>query len=144
MEWYRDDFTISDDRNRVDVDVVSNLLSRSYWEHKRPREVVEKLIQNSLCFSLFRNGEQIGFGRVVTDYTVFSWLSDLIITEDYRGMGLGRWLMSRIVNHPGIVGTQFVLQTRSAYDLYEKFGFRLSEKLITREPPVTKNQKIKS
>jgi GNAT superfamily N-acetyltransferase len=144
MEWYRDDFTISDDRNRVDFDVVSNLLSRSYWGHKRPREVVEKLIQNSLCFSLFRNGEQIGFGRVVTDYTVFSWLSDLIITEAYLGMGLGRWLMTRIVNHPGIVGTQFVLQTRNAYGLYKKFGFRLSEKLITREPPVRKNQKIES
>jgi GNAT superfamily N-acetyltransferase len=144
MEWYRNDFTISDDRNRVDIDVVSNLLSRSYWGHKRRREVVEKLIQNSLCFSLFRNGEQIGFGRIVTDYAVFSWLSDLVITEAYRGIGLGRWLMTCIVNHPGIAGTQFVLQTRSAYGLYEKFGFRLSEKLMTRETPDTKNQEIKS
>jgi len=135
MEWYRDDFTISDDRSRVDIDVVSDLLARSYWGHKHLRNTVEKLIQGSLCFSLFRNGEQIGFGRVVTDNTVFSWLSDLIITEAYRGVGLGRWLMSCIVNHPGIVGTQFVLQTGSAYGLYEKFRFRLSEKLMTREPP---------
>jgi GNAT superfamily N-acetyltransferase len=143
MEWYRDDFTISDDRRRVDIDVVSNLLARSYWGHKRPRNVVEELIQDSLCFSLFRNGEQIGFGRVVTDYTVFSWLSDLIITEAYRGLGLGRWLMTCIVNHPRIVRTQFVLQTGSAYGLYEKFDFLLSEKLMTREPPSTKNQEIK-
>jgi GNAT superfamily N-acetyltransferase len=144
MEWYRDDFTISDNRSRVDIDVVSNLLARSYWGHKRPRNIVEKLIQDSLCFSLFRNGEQIGFGRVVTDYTVFSWLSDLVITEAYRGMGLGGWLMSCIVNHPGIARTQFVLQTRSAYGLYEKFEFRLSEKLMTREPRGTKDREIKS
>jgi GNAT superfamily N-acetyltransferase len=144
MEWYQDDFTISDDRNRADIDVVSNLLAGSYWGNRRPREVVEKLIQNSLCFSLFRNNEQIGFGRVVSDLTVFSWLSDLVITEAYRGRGLGRWLMTCIVNYPGIAGTQFVLQTRNAYGLYEKFGFRLSEKFMNREPPGTKNRKIKS
>ena len=137
MEWYRDEFTVSDERSRVDVDVVSNLLAKTYWGHRRSRQVVEKLIQNSLCFSLFRNGEQVGFGRVVTDYTVFSWLSDLVIIEDYQGMGLGRWLMSCIMHHSKIVGTQIVLQTRSAYGLYEKFGFRTSEKLMTREPPAT-------
>ncbi|MBN2515569.1 MAG: GNAT family N-acetyltransferase [Deltaproteobacteria bacterium] len=144
MEWHRDDFAISDDRSRVDIDVVSNLLARSYWRHRRSREVVEKLIQNSLCFSLFRNDEQIGFGRVVTDFTVFSWLSDLVITEAYRGMGLGKWLITCIVNHPGIAETQFVLQTGSAYGLYDKFEFRLSEKLMTREPYGAKNREIDS
>lgn len=132
MEWHRDEFVITDDRNRVQVDVVSDLLAKTYWGHKRPRDVVEKLIPNSLCFSLFRNQEQIGFARVVSDFTVFSWLSDLVIDDQYRGQGLGRWFMDCILRHPKIEKTQFVLQTTLAHGLYEKFGFRGSEKLMTK------------
>jgi GNAT superfamily N-acetyltransferase len=134
MEWKRDEFLITDDRNRVQVDVVADLLAKTYWGHKRPRDVVEKLIPNSLCFSLFRNQEQIGFARVVSDFTVFSWLSDLVIDGKYRGQGLGRWFMDCILRHPGIEKTQFVLQTTHAHGLYEKFGFRISEKIMTRFP----------
>ena len=132
MEFHKEEFTISDDRRRVDIDVVSGLLAGGYWGHRRPRDVVEKLIPRSLCFSLFRNDTQIGFARVVTDGTVFSWLSDFVITEAYRGMGLGRWMLDCILTHPEIAITQFVLQTGSAFGLYEKFGFKTSGKLMTR------------
>ena len=134
MEWHRDEFTITDDRNKVQAEGVAELLSRTYWGHKRPRQVVEKLIPNSFCFSLLRNGEQIGFARVVTDFTVFSWLSDLVINDHYRGKGLGRWFLDCILNHPEIAGTQFVLQTTHGHALYKKFGFQGSEKLMTRQP----------
>ena len=134
MEWKREEFFITDDRNKVQVGVVADLLAKTYWGHKRPREVVEKLIPNSLCFSLFRNEEQIGFARAVSDYTVFSWLSDLVIDDEHRGRGLGRWFMNCILSHPELAGTQFVLQTTHAHGLYEKFGFRISEKIMTRLP----------
>ena len=134
MEWYREEFVITDDREKVQIDVVAGLLAKTYWGHKRPREVVEKLVLNSLCFSLFRNEEQLGFARVVTDYTVFSWLSDLVIDDEYRGRGLGRWFMDFILSHPEIGKTQFVLQTTQAHGLYERYGFRGSEKLMTRQP----------
>jgi hypothetical protein len=134
MEWHRDEFTISDDPQRVNPQVVAGLLAKTYWGPKRPRQVVEKLIPNSFCFSLHRNGEQIGFARVVTDFTVFSWLSDLVIDNGYRGSGLGRWFLECILNHPEIGKTQFVLQTTTAHGLYEKYGFRGSEKIMTRLP----------
>jgi len=137
MEWHRDEFTISDDRDKVNINLVADLIFKTYWGHRRPRKVVERLVQNSVCFSLFHNSEQIGFARVVTDSTVFSWLSDVVIKDEYRGRGLGRWLMSCILSYPSISGTQFVLQTRSAYRLYENLGFYMSDKLMTREPPST-------
>jgi GNAT superfamily N-acetyltransferase len=125
---------ISDDRSRVQVEVVADLLAKTFWGHRRPREVVEKLIPTSMCFSLFRHREQIGFARVVTDYAVFSWLSDVVIKDSYRGRDLGEWLVSCILDHPKIAGTQFVLQTTDAAGLYKKFGFQVSEKLMTRKP----------
>ncbi len=134
MEWHRDEFIISDDPKLVSIDIVSGLLAKTYWGHKRSRQVVENLIPKSFCFSLLRNGEPVGFARVVTDYTVFSWLSDLVIDEAYRGRGLGRWFLSCILTHPKIAGTQFVLQTTHAHALYEKFGFGKSEKIMTRLP----------
>ena len=134
MEWHRDEFVISDDRSRVQVEVVADLLARTFWGHRRPWEVVEKLIHTSMCFSLLRHQEQIGFARVVTDYAVFSWLSDVVIKDGYRGRGLGGWLTGCILEHPQISGTQFVLQTTEAAGLYEKFGFQANEKLMTRKP----------
>jgi GNAT superfamily N-acetyltransferase len=134
MEWHRDEFVISDDPKRVNVNVVAGLLAKTYWGHKRSRTVLEKLIPKSFCFSLLRNGEQIGFARVVTDFTVFSWLSDLVIDDKYRGKGLGIWFLECLLNHPEIGKTQFVLQTTNAHALYEKYGFRESEKIMTRPP----------
>ncbi len=134
MEWHRDEFTISDDLRRIQVEVVADLLAKTIWGHRRPRAVVEKLIHTSMCFSLFRRQEQLGFARVVTDYAVFSWLSDVVIKDGYRGRGLGAWLVECILEHPQISGTQFVLQTTDAAGLYKKFGFQANEKLITRKP----------
>ena len=135
MQWHRDEFTITDDRNNVEIETVAGLLAKTYWGLKRPREVVERLIPNSICFSLLRKGKQIGFARVVSDYTVFSWLSDLVIEEEFRGRGLGRWFLECILGHPEITKTQFVLQTTHAHGLYEKYGFRGSEKIMTRQHP---------
>jgi GNAT superfamily N-acetyltransferase len=134
MEWHRDEFTITDDGSKAQTGAVADLLAKTYWGQKRPRQVVEKLIPNSFCFSLLRNSKQIGFARVVTDFTVFSWLSDLVVNDHYRGKGLGRWFLDCILNHPEIAGTQFVLQTTHGHALYEKFGFQRSEKLMTRQP----------
>jgi GNAT superfamily N-acetyltransferase len=134
MEWHRDEFMISDDPKRVNLEIVADLLAKTYWGPKRSRPVVEKLIPKSFCFSLLRNGEQIGFARVVSDFTVFSWLSDLVIEDEYRGKGLGRWFLECILSHPQIGKTQFVLQTTHARVLYKKFGFQESEKLMTRRP----------
>jgi GNAT superfamily N-acetyltransferase len=132
VEWRRNGFILTDERGRVNLDTVARLLAGTHWGYRRPRPAVERLIENSLCFSLFRNTEQVGFARVVTDHSVFSWLSDLVISPELRGQGLGKWLLQCILDHPAISGTQFVLQTRDAHRLYESFGFQQSDKLLTR------------
>jgi GNAT superfamily N-acetyltransferase len=123
MEWKKRKFVLTDEDGRVDATRTYELLQATYWGVRRPREVVRKMIDNSLCFGLFLASDQIGFGRAVTDYTVFSWIADLVIDGQYRGQGLGTWMMECIVAHPAIRGTQMVLQTRDAHSLYEKYGF---------------------
>lgn len=135
MEWQRDEFRIVDGAAQVDADVVYQLLAGTYWGERRPRRIIDKLIANSLCFSLLCADAQIGFARVASDYTVFSWLSDLVIADAYRNQGLGEWLLACVLEHPAVAKTQFVLQTSSAQRLYERHGFAASPKLMSRPPP---------
>jgi GNAT superfamily N-acetyltransferase len=119
------DVVISDDKTRLNIAVIHAFLSgRSYWAKGVTIETVERSIRNSLCFGMFKNGRQIGFARVVTDFSTFGWLADVFIVEDVRGGGLGKKLMAAVVLHPELQGLRrFMLGTRDAHKLYEKYGF---------------------
>ena len=131
MVWTLGDFVLTDARERVDVRCIFELLEKTYWGVRRPYETVKKMVEHSLCLTLLHSGSQIGFGRVVTDYTVFSWVADIVINDQFRGQGLGKWMMACIKEHPLLRSTQMVLQTRDAHTLYEKFGFSQSPKLMS-------------
>ena len=134
MKWVRGDFFITDDSQGVDLDAVCQLLKETYWGHRRPRNVVSKMVKHSLCFSMFHENRQLGFARAVSDYAVFSWIADVVIHREYRGRGLGKWLLSCVTEHPAIRLTQMVLQTGDAYRLYEKYGFIQKAALMSRSP----------
>jgi GNAT superfamily N-acetyltransferase len=122
-------FTITTDPARVDRDAVHAYLARSYWAEGIPRDVVDRSIESSIPFSLFDGDRQVGFARVVTDRATFAYMADVYVLEDYRGIGLGVWLVETIMAHPDLQGLRrWVLVTRDAHGLYEKFGFRVPEK----------------
>lgn len=116
------DFTIVE-VNEIDVLAVKALLEQSYWAKDRTLNTIEQSIQNSLCFGVFESENLIGFGRVVTDYATVYWLCDIIIDEKYRGQGLGKLLVSKIVNHEAILGLRGILATADAHELYTQYGF---------------------
>lgn len=124
-EWQKGEFTISTDRARLQTDAIHKFLSEeSYWAQNRTREETERAIKNSLPFGVYKGENQIGFARVVTDYATFAYLGDVYILEEFRGQGLSLWLMETIVNHPDLQGfRRWILATRDAHTLYEKFGF---------------------
>lgn len=124
-ELQNGEFTISTDRNRLQIEAIHQFLSEeSYWANNRTREQTETAIKNSLPFGVYKGENQIGFARVVTDYATFAYLGDVYILETFRGQGLSKWLMETIVNHPDLQGfRRWVLATKDAHTLYEKFGF---------------------
>lgn len=117
-------YRISTDSEAMDVEAVHAYLARSYWAREIPRDLVAKAIRGSLCFGLFKDGRQVGFARVVTDRATFAYLCDVYVLEDHRGRGLGVWLMEAVLAHPELQGLRrFMLATRDAHGLYERFGF---------------------
>jgi GNAT superfamily N-acetyltransferase len=121
----RGNFLISTDPALLDLPAIHDyLVNRSYWAQGRPPEVIQRSIENSLCFGLYESGRQAGFARVVTDQATFAWLCDVFILEPWRGRGLSKWLMECILSHPGLQGLRrIVLATKDAHELYRRYGF---------------------
>ena len=93
VEWTRARYIISDDCQKIDLDKVCELLADTYWAESRPRHAIEESIKNSIVFGMYTDGKMVGFARVTTDRAVFGWVSDVIISPEFRGEGLGTWLM---------------------------------------------------
>ena len=124
IELQRDHFVISTDPARLDVDAIWAFLARSYWAQNRPRDIIERSIKHSLCFGLFDHDKQIGFARMITDFSTFAYLCDVFVDESYRGRGLGKWLMSAIMSHPDLQDLwRWCLSTMDAHGLYRQYGF---------------------
>jgi GNAT superfamily N-acetyltransferase len=119
-------YEISTDRARIDRGLVHRFLStESYWARGVPREVVDRCIDNSLCFGVYHEGGQVGFARVVTDRAAIAYLGDVFVVAAHRGRGLGKWLVATVMAHPDLQGLRrFMLGTEDAHSLYEEFGFR--------------------
>lgn len=123
-EWQRGDYTISTDKQRLDINVIHGFLTRAYWSTGIPRETVERALEHSVSFGLYKGQEQIGLARVVTDYATFAYIADVFILEPYRGQGLSKWLMETIMAHPDLQGfRRWILTTKDAHGLYQQFGF---------------------
>jgi GNAT superfamily N-acetyltransferase len=118
-------YEIDADKSRLDVAMIHGFLSRTHWAKGIPLEVLQRAIDHSLCFGLYRRGgEQIGFARVVTDQATFAYLADVFVIEEERNAGLGQWLVETILERPELQGLKrWMLVTRNAQTLYRRCGF---------------------
>ena len=141
-EWQRGDYIISTEKARLDVNLIHDYLTNSsYWAVGRKLETVRRSIEHSLSFGIYKNDEQVGFGRVVTDYATFAWVADVFILEAARGQGLGTWLVEVILAHPELQGfRRWTLATKDAHEIYRRFGFselKRPERWMERRDPTT-------
>ena len=118
-------YKISTDQDLLDLDVIHNYLSNeSYWSKGITKERVQRSIENSMCFGVYKDGKQVGLARVVTDKAIFAYLCDVFILDEYRGSGLSKWLLQTILAHPELQGLKrWTLATLDAHGLYKQFGF---------------------
>lgn len=124
MDRVQGEFLISTDKSLLSLETICDfLINRSYWAKNRTHEQIGKSVENSLCFGVYEGKRQVGFARVVTDYSVMYWLCDVFVDEEYRGKGIGKLLVECVVDHPELKDLNGILATRDAQGLYEKYGF---------------------
>ena len=120
----KNQFNISTDKNKINLDYVHRFLTQSYWSPGISIQVVKKAMEGSLCFGVYDNDKQVGYARVITDTATFAYLADVFIDENYRGKGLGKWLVKMILKHPDLQGLRrIILTTKDAHKVYEQCGF---------------------
>lgn len=126
---------LSDDKKLIQIDRVHTLLKSTYWANNRTIEKLQKSIENSLCFGIYKDGIQIGFARCVTDFATVYWLCDVVIDNEYRGKSLGKALMKSIIEHDDLKSIMGILGTKDAHGLYEQYGFNRDKDAFMRRFP---------
>lgn len=129
-ECHKPPYTVSTDRERLDLPMIHRYLSQeSYWAKGIRMERLRRAIQHSFPFGLYKDGVgQIGFARVLSDTSAIAYVLDVFVLPEYRGEGLGVWLMEAVMNHPDLSNVRsWRLNTNDAHALYEKFGFKRIE-----------------
>ncbi|CAN5602797.1 GNAT family N-acetyltransferase [soil metagenome] len=116
---------ISSDKDLLDIGLIHRfLVEESYWARERTLEQTKTAIENSICFGVYDSERMVAFGRVVSDKATFAYIGDIFVVEEYRGRGVSKLLMQEIAAHPDLQGLRrWVLATRDAHGLYEKFEF---------------------
>lgn len=113
----------STDKSKLDIEMIHSFLTDSYWAKGRRLDSVKKSIENSICFGIYLNDEQIGFARVLSD-NVFAYVTDLFVLEAYRGNGFSKVLLDKILSYEELADIElWVLATKDSQALYSKFGF---------------------
>ena len=118
------EYSISTDKSRLDLELIYTFLTTCYWAEGVPRHVVQRSIENAMCFGVFCGSRQVGFARVVTDQATYAYIGDVFIVESHRGRGLAKRLMKAIMEHADLQGLRrWSLVTDAAHGLYRRFGF---------------------
>jgi ribosomal protein S18 acetylase RimI-like enzyme len=132
MDYY---FTTTKSQLHKDQEKIWQLLKNCFWSKNIPLAYVARFIDYSLCFGAYEGSSNflIGFGRVISDYTTYAYVCDIVITEEYRTRGVGNALINQIMSHPELQGlkTWSLRTTEEARKLYENYGFKIADQSET-------------
>lgn len=141
MRWRRGGYTIDTDRERLDLETITDWLNGTYWAAARPPEAIRRSWEAAgIVSGLYTDegGALAGCARVTTDFVTIAYLSDVFVAPAHRGSGLGVWLVETIIGHPDLMGVGWLLHTRDAHGLYRRLGFvEIGPRLMERPRPAS-------
>lgn len=129
-EVKQDNLIFSSDRNKLHIAYLHEQLSSFYWAKNISLYRLEKSLRYSVCYGLYENynNRQLGFARVVTDFSQEAMLCDVFIDHRHQNQGLGRFLIKNVLGSPITKECfRWVLLTQDAHSFYQQFKFTQSE-----------------
>lgn len=130
-----DEYILSSNKELLEYDFIYSELAKTEWASTRPRDMIDQSIENSFCIGVYKQEQQIAFARIITDYTTLFYLAEIIVTERYRGQGIGKQILQAINESDEFKSIVGLLGTTHAHDLYARFGFVLNkDRMMIRRP----------
>ena len=129
-------YELDDDRERIDLDAVHAYLTEAYWAKGRTKETQRRMnAESARLVGLYHDGRQVGFSRTaVVPGMEVAYLYDVYVLDEHRGRGLGAELVRATVDEGAYVRHRWLLDTRDAHGLYEKFGFAAPNERLMERP----------
>jgi predicted GNAT family N-acyltransferase len=119
--------TVDRSLGSADAPELQSLYDTYDWWADRDEENVERALRatdEAVALRDAKTGELVAAARVLTDYTYYAMVFDVIVHADRRGEGLGRELVAAVVAHPPLAGvTPTLLAREGLVEFYESCGF---------------------
>jgi GNAT superfamily N-acetyltransferase len=128
FEVKQDNLIFSSDKNKLDITYLQEQLSSFYWAENISLHRLQRSLSHSVCYGLYERTKQLGFARVVTDFSQEAMLCDVFIDQKHQNRGLGTFLIKNVIESPITRDCfRWILLTKDAHSFYQKFGFTQSE-----------------
>lgn len=121
-------YVITTDKTKmVPADIYKWLSEESYWSKHMPYDTFIRSFDNSFCIGALKDGRQVGYGRLITDYATYAYLADVFVYDEHRGKGISKIMMQELFELDWVKGLRrIMLATKDAHELYRKVGFKES------------------
>ena len=98
-----------------------------WWEDREVEGVREALAETEVALGVEDEGDLVAAARVLTDFTYYATVYDVIVAADRRGDGVGETLMQAVVDHPDLQAMPglSLLCRKGLVPFYESVGFDL-------------------
>lgn len=117
-------YDITYDQTHFNAAQLLPLYAQTYWANQRPLETIEKSLKHSLVYVAFYENQPVAMLRMITDYTTFAYLCDVVVDESHRGKGLGKMILNEAFNRDDVKSLRRIsLLTQDAQGLYQQYGF---------------------
>jgi GNAT superfamily N-acetyltransferase len=113
--------------DRLDRDWIWRILSTdAYWARWRTRADIDSQIDGawrSVGVYETATGAQVGYARAVSDGVGDAYLADVIVHPAHRGGGVGKLILTTMIDDGPGSDFRWTLFTRDAHGLYTQYGF---------------------
>jgi len=107
-----------------------NLNKEAGWwkkEYEKDLSFIDGMVKNAFCFfAAFDGKKMIGMGRSISDKVSDAYIQDVTVLKKYRGKGIGRRLIKKILEFLKArhIGWVALIAEPGTGSFYKDFGFK--------------------
>lgn len=121
----------------ISIEEFIEMVESVGWNTYSIEQVKKALINTMYMVKVSYNGEVVGMGRVVGDYSIVCMLTDICVKPKFQGKGIGLKIVNelkKMIEDEVKVGNKMQIEltpTAGNEDFYKKAGFKYKPDVIT-------------